>query len=244
MYQRIVSLVPSLTELVIDLGIGDRLIGRTRFCVHPEEVVKDIPIVGGTKSLNLDSVRELDPDYIIANKEENRKVDIEKLSEDYEVRLTDISTIEDAMITIHDLGADLDLQEKAEELTGKISGILEERPDEPPINTAYLIWRTPWMTVGADTYIHDVMDHWKLHNIFEDRQRYPTIALEELERRSPQLILLSSEPFPFSEKHTVEVEEACPGSRVLLVNGEWFSWYGSRMVSAFREMNVWRKAIA
>ncbi|MDX1672653.1 MAG: helical backbone metal receptor, partial [Balneolaceae bacterium] len=75
MYQRIVSLVPSLTELVIDLGIGDRLVGRTRFCVHPEEVVKDIPIVGGTKSLNLDSVRELDPDYIIANKEENRKVD-------------------------------------------------------------------------------------------------------------------------------------------------------------------------
>ena len=100
------------------------------------------------------------------------------------------------------------------------------------------------MTVGSDTYIHDVMSHWELENVFDDRQRYPKITLQSIKQRDPDLVLLSSEPYPFKEKHIEEVEEALPDTRVLPVEGEWFSWYGSRMLEAFEKLNVWRKAIA
>ena len=243
-YKRIISLVPSLTELLIDLGLKERLAGRTRFCVHPEDQVEDIPIIGGTKNPRLDKIKKADPDFILANKEENRREDIEELAEDYPVHVTDIASIEDALITIYEIGNIFNQTGKAMQMMNQIAGLLHARPDEPPIRTAYLIWREPWMTVGGDTYIHDVMDHWELNNIFEDQKRYPKITLEELKRQRPELVLLSSEPFPFKEKHLPEVEERLPDVRVLLVDGEWFSWYGSRMVSSFKKLNTWRKAIS
>lgn len=243
-YERIISLVPSLTELLIDLGLKERLIGRTRFCVHPEGDVEDIPIVGGTKNPRLDTIREAEPDFILANREENRKEDIEELEEAFHVRVTDIATIEDALITIYELGRIFEAAGRSKQLADKISGLLDDRPDEPPIRTAYLIWRDPWMTVGRDTYIRDVMEHWSLINAFDNLKRYPKINLQELKRRNPELVLLSSEPFPFKEKHISEVEEALPDTRILLAEGEWFSWYGSRMVHSFDKLNTWRKAIA
>ncbi|MDX1618004.1 MAG: helical backbone metal receptor [Balneolaceae bacterium] len=243
-YKRIISLVPSLTELLIDLGLKERLAGRTRFCVHPEDQVEDIPIIGGTKNPRLDKIKKADPDFILANKEENRREDIEELAEDYPVHVTDIASIEDALITIYEIGNIFNQTGKAMQMMNQIAGLLHARPDEPPIRTAYLIWREPWMTVGGDTYIHDVMDHWELNNVFEDQKRYPKITLEELKRQRPELVLLSSEPFPFKEKHLPEVEERLPDVRVLLVDGEWFSWYGSRMVSSFKKLNTWRKAIS
>lgn len=243
-YERIISLVPSLTELLIDLGLKDRLAGRTRFCVHPENEVEDIPIMGGTKNPRIDKIKKAGPDFIVANREENRKEDIEALKEEFDVHVTDIATIEDAMITIHRFGTIFGVKEKSRELMEGIASRLEERPEEPPIRTAYLIWRDPWMTVGHDTYIRDVMDHWELINAFDDEKRYPKIDLQKLEQRNPALVLLSSEPFPFKESHMAEVEEALPDTRVLLVEGEWFSWYGSRMLSSFKKLNTWRKAIA
>lgn len=243
-YQRIVSLVPSLTELVIDLGMKDRLVGRTRFCVHPKEEVEDIPIIGGTKNPRLKKIRDRNPDYIIANKEENRRRHIEELEKDFEVNVTEIATIEDALITIHELGKTFGVPDKADELISGIQQHLEDRPSEPVLTAAYMIWKDPWMTVGHDTYIHDVMAHWNLENVFDEQTRYPKLKLEELKVRNPDLILLSSEPYPFKEKHTQIIEEACPASRVLLVNGEWFSWYGSHMEHAFSRLNVWRKAIS
>lgn len=243
-HQRIVSLVPSLTELLIDLGLQESLVGRTRFCVHPKEEVQDIPIVGGTKNPRLDTIKQLNPDYVLANKEENRKDDILDLSKICNVRLTDIATIEDALITIHELGKELGVAENADQMVSRLTQIMEERPDEPPLRTAYFIWRDPWMTIGRDTYIHDVMKHWNLTNIFEDQLRYPKITLHDLADRNPELILLSSEPFPFKERHAAEVEKALPGVRVLLTEGEWFSWYGSHMLHSFNRLNVWRKAIA
>lgn len=242
--QRIISLVPSLTELVIDLGMEEHLVGRTRFCVHPQEVVEQIPIIGGTKNPRLDKIRNLNPDYIIANKEENRPEDIKALIRDFEVNVTEIATIEDGLIAIHELGKKLDATEKAERLIFNIQQVLRERPDVPELNTAYMIWKKPWMTVGGDTYIHDILNYWKLPNVFGDQKRYPKINLEDLQRKNPDLILLSSEPYPFKEKHLVQIEEVCPAARVLLVEGEWFSWYGSRMELAFKRLNGWRKTIA
>lgn len=244
LHQRIISLVPSLTELLVDLGLQESIVGRTRFCVHPRDKVENIPIIGGTKSPRLDKIARLNPDYILANKEENRKDDILELSRTHNVRLTDISTIEDALITIHELGKELGAAKQAGQMISRMTKTLENRPDEPPLRTAYFIWRDPWMTVGRDTYIHDVMQHWKLTNIFEDQLRYPHITLHSLADRNPELILLSSEPFPFKEEHVAEVRRALPDVRILLVDGEWFSWYGSRMLRSFNRLNVWRKAIA
>ena len=243
-YQKIISLVPSLTELLIDLGLADRLAGRTRFCIHPADRVDPIPIMGGTKNPRLDKIKKSQPDLIIANKEENRPQDIKKLMDDFKVELTDIATIEDALIAIHSLGQKLNVGDQAEKLISQIQHRLEERPEEQALRSAYMIWKDPWMTVGHDTYIHDVMAHYNLENIFEEKTRYPKIDLEELKRRHPDLVLLSSEPYPFKEKHIAAVEEACPAARVLLVDGEWFSWYGSQMKHAFGRLNVWRKAIS
>ena len=243
-YNRIISLVPSLTELIIDLGLEQQLIGRTRFCEHPRPVIEDIPIIGGTKNPRIDKILDLNPDFIIANKEENREQDIQLLQEDHPVEVTDIATIEDALLAIHRLGKKLGVAGKAETLIKEINARLDQRPDEKTLRTAYFIWKEPWMTIGGDTYINDVLSHWKLDNVFGHQSRYPKIALDELSAYNPELILLSSEPYPFKEKHLPQVQQACPDARVLLVEGEWFSWYGSRMLTAFERMNVCRKAIA
>lgn len=245
-YRRIISLVPSLTELIADLGLESRLAGRTRFCIHPEEIVDRIPIMGGTKNPRIDDIVEARPDLVIANKEENKQKHIRELQQrcDAPIDVTDIATIEDALLAIHRLGSLLGAEEAAGELVQSISRHLQNRPGEAPLRTAYFIWKEPWMSVGGDTYIHDVMAHWNLENIFGHKKRYPEFALADLASRNPELILLSSEPYPFKEKHLEEVREACPDARVLPVEGEWFSWYGSRMQHAFERLNVWRKAIA
>lgn len=241
---RIVSLVPSLTELVIDLGLKEELVGRTRFCVHPKEQVEEVPIIGGTKNPRLDKIRQLNPTYIIANHEENRKADIQELQQDFPVTVTEIGTIEDALITITNLGNELGATEKARRLATDIQQVMKDRPDESTLRATYLIWKAPWMTVGNDTYIHDVLTHWKLENVFKDRKRYPKITLEQIGAQNPDVVLLSSEPFPFKEKHLASVQEAVPNARILLVEGEWFSWYGSHMLHSFQRLNIWRKAIA
>jgi ABC-type Fe3+-hydroxamate transport system substrate-binding protein len=240
---RIVSLVPSLTELLFDLGLGHRVAGRTRFCIHPEEQVQKVPVIGGTKNPRLDKIRELNPDLIIANKEENRKEDVEELQKDFEVMVTEIDTIDEALFAIHDIGWTCGVQKQAKKLISDIQQELERVPDEQPVTAAYFIWRDPWMSVGHDTYIHSVLSHWNLENVYSDQTRYPKTSLHELSLKKPDVILLSSEPYPFKEKHIAEVSQFCPGADVILINGEWFSWYGSRMLHAFKQLNLFRKAI-
>jgi ABC-type Fe3+-hydroxamate transport system substrate-binding protein len=241
---KIVSLVPSLTELVIDLGLSEKLSGRTRFCIHPERVIRNIPVIGGTKNPQIEKIISLSPDIIIANREENRREDIEQLGKKAEIYLTDITSIEDALLTIHDLGNKLDADARASELIEKIHHELDQIPDEKPLSAAYLIWRMPWMTAGNNTYIHSVLQRWKLENIFYHQSRYPKTTLEEISVEEPDIILLSSEPFPFAEKHISEVQNVCNDSRILLVDGEWFSWYGSRMIPSFKKLNTFRRAIS
>jgi ABC-type Fe3+-hydroxamate transport system substrate-binding protein len=241
--QKIVSLVPSLTELLFDLGLDDQIIGRTRFCIHPKGKVDQVEIMGGTKNPRIDKIRKAKPDLIIANREENRKEDVDNLQKDFEVMVSDIKTIEDALFTIHDIGNRCGAKKVAEELISAIRKEYHNAPDEPQLSVAYMIWRDPWMSVGADTYIHSVLNHWNLKNVFSDQTRYPKTTLEDLSNKNPDIILLSSEPYPFKEKHIKQVETACPDSRILLVDGEWFSWYGSRMLPSFRKLNSFRKAI-
>ncbi len=243
--QRIVSLVPSLTELVFDLGLGSSLSGRTRFCVHPSGRINEIPVIGGTKNPRLDRIREIEPDLIIANREENRKEDVEALEKEYPVFLTDIKTIEEALLAIYELGKWCDAADPAEKLISQIQQEMENIPDEPPLEVIYLIWKDPWMSVGGDTYINSVLRTWKLYNKFEnDTTRYPPVVIEYFKDRNPDYILLSSEPYPFKEKHKKEILEHCPSCKVLLVDGQWFSWYGSRMLHSFRKLNTFRRAIS
>lgn len=242
--QKIISLVPSLTELVIDFGLQNNLIGRTRFCIHPEETVSKITVVGGTKNPNLEKIVELNPDLIIANKEENRKEDIELLRNRFRTVVTEISSVEDALLAVYDLGSICGAEKKAKELAAAIQSELEDVPSEPVLETAYFIWKNPWMTVGRDTYIQSVMEHFHLKNIFRDQTRYPEVTLTDLKARNPELILLSTEPYPFKEKHIKEIEDVIKSSKIVLVNGEWFSWYGSRMLDSFRKLKTFRKAIS
>lgn len=242
--QNIISLVPSLTELLFDLGLGDRIVGRTRFCVHPEKDVEKIEVIGGTKNPRIKKIISLEPDLVIANKEENRKEHIDELEKHTDVHLTNITNINEALFGIHLIGEKCGAEDEAAELLEKIQVEMERVPDEPPLSVAYMIWRNPWMTAGGDTYINSVLTHWNLKNVFGDETRYPEITLSDIELKKPDLIFLSSEPYPFKEKHIAEVSNASPRSNVVLVNGEWFSWYGSRMLPAFRQLNLLRKAVS
>jgi ABC-type Fe3+-hydroxamate transport system substrate-binding protein len=176
--------------------------------------------------------------------EENRKEDVEELGRDFKVMVTEIDTIEEALFAIHDISWTCGVQERGKKLISDIQTELEQVPDEPEMSAAYFIWRDPWMSVGHDTYIHSVLSHWSLKNVYSDKARYPKTSLHELSLKKPEIILLSSEPYPFKEKHIAEVAQFCPGANVVRVNGEWFSWYGSRMLHAFRQLNVFRRAIS
>lgn len=240
---KIISLVPSFTETLFALDLGNRLAGRTRFCERPEGLVKKIRIVGGTKNPNIRLIRELQPALVIANKEENRREDIEKIREFTRVHLTDVKTVEDALSSIGEIGRLLDRREKATDIVESVRGEMRKLPLVPSRTAVYLIWREPWMTVGGDTYIHDVMRIWGFTNLFASATRYPVASPEQIAGMKPDYIFLSSEPFPFKKRHIHEMLGYCPDSSVLLVDGQWFSWYGSRMESAFGALNEWRASI-
>jgi ABC-type Fe3+-hydroxamate transport system substrate-binding protein len=242
-YKKIVSLVPSLTELLFDLGLKNQIVGRTRFCIHPKDEVENVDIVGGTKNPKLDDIVAMEPDLVVANKEENEKDDIELLQKYTEVRITVIETIEDAILEISSLGKQLGVQKRANDLVDNINHLLKSRPECQPLSVAYFIWKDPWMSVGYDTYIHHVLQNWQLTNVYGNKTRYPKTTLDELAAKNPDVILLSSEPYPFKVKHLDEIRKVCPSSKIELVNGEWFSWYGSRMVPAFEWLNDWRKEL-
>lgn len=241
--RRIVSLVPSLTELIVDLGLEQQLIGRTRFCIHPVEVLTEVPVIGGTKNPDIQKIKSLKPDLVITNKEENRKEDVEALAEFSEVIVTEIDTVEDALLWIDKLEKKLQCEASATKLIQDIQKQLPNIPDKESIPTAYFIWKDPWMTIGNDTYIHDVMNKFGLLNVFGDETRYPQTTLSELKTRHPELILLSSEPYPFKEKHINEIRTVLPDTKIQLIDGEWFSWYGSRMLPSFKSLRSWKKKL-
>ncbi|MBC9928824.1 helical backbone metal receptor [Chitinophaga qingshengii] len=231
--QRIVSLVPSQTELLYTLGLEQEVVGITKFCVHPDSWFRSKTRIGGTKNVRMDAIKALSPDLIIANKEENTAADVEALMETYPVWVSDIHTLEDACEMITGIGAITRKAEAANQLAAGIRQRFAALPPLPaPIPAAYLIWRDPWMAAGGDTFIHHMLQRCGLQNIFSGIPRYPAIDAGQLAASGCRLVLLSSEPYPFKEKHIAEIQAILPEARVLLVDGEMFSWYGSRLLEA------------
>lgn len=229
--KRIVSLVPSQTELLHYLGLEEQTIGITKFCIHPEHWFRQKTRIGGTKTVNLEKVRALKPDLIIANKEENDKDQILKLVAEFPVWLSDITDLEDAYGMISSISKMTNTEERGEELILKLKQQFSELSEvEQPINAAYFIWQNPYMAAGSGTFINSILKIGGYRNIFTDFERYPVIDPELLRKRSPELIFLSSEPFPFKEKHIARFQEICPSATILMVDGELFSWYGSRLL--------------
>ncbi|CAN5359268.1 helical backbone metal receptor [soil metagenome] len=231
--QRIVSVVPSQTELLHHLGMDNKVLAITKFCVHPREWFCDKTRVGGTKTLDLDKIRGLQPDLIIANKEESDQWQIEELMQEFPVWVSDINTVDDALEMIASIGDITHTATRAGYLVDEVRNGFKQLTALPNIRSAYFIWRKPWMVAGHTTYINDLMQRCGMANVFAHRDsRYPEISNEEIVAAQPQLILLSSEPYPFKAKHLAELQILCPQAKILLVDGEMFSWYGSRMLEA------------
>ncbi|MEM1124500.1 MAG: helical backbone metal receptor [Bacteroidota bacterium] len=228
--KRIISLVPSITELLVDLGLTNRLVGRTKFCVHPEGIVRSIPKVGGTKRVAFEKIAALQPDLIIANQEENDEGQIKQLMVHFPVWVSQVPTFAAGLEMVQSVGQLTQTVEKANNIIERSSVAWQQLYAEPSMKTAYLIWQKPYMTIGNDTYIHDVLRQLGFLNVFSEATRYPTFTLSDLQQRQPQLILLSSEPFPFKQQHLDTLQLAFPNTSVRLVDGEAFSWYGTRFL--------------
>jgi len=225
--KRIISLVPSQTELLFDLGLEKEVIGITKFCVHPPNWQREKYTIGGTKNIKVGEIIKLDPDLIIGNKEENAKERIETLKEKYPVWMSDIKSFDDATDMIGRVGEITNAGSAARKINndiqhrfGKITRVKG--------SALYLIWKKPWMAAGRDTFINSMLEMIGLTNVVTS-QRYPEITTGAISDSGADFIFLSSEPYPFKEKDIAEVKSLSMKSKVLLVDGQMFSWYGSRL---------------
>ncbi len=238
--QRIVSLVPSLTELLAVLGLDEQVVGLTRFCVRPPDWKRRKTIVGGTKQLNVERLLQLKPDLVLANLEENTREMVEALEPHVPVFVTHVRTLEEALMMIHHVGLLTHRKHAAEALATTIAQRFATLPTFPTLRTLYLIWRQPYMSIGADTFIHDMLQRGGFENVCAAYTRYPVLTPEMVVTLQPELILLSSEPYPFQEKHLPELQALCPQATVLLVDGQFFSWYGARLLETPAYMQALR----
>lgn len=233
--KRIISLVPSQTELLHALGLESEVVGITKFCIHPKNWFETKKRIGGTKQFDFDEIESLQPDLILGNKEENEESQIRQLQNNFPVWMSDIHTLEESLEMIVSIGEIVDREERATQICSEIIAnfhALKELSKQASTRTcAYLIWKNPYMAAGPNTFIDSMMKELHLQNIFST-QRYPEVSVDELRALAPELVLLSSEPYPFSEKHIHELQSQLPTSKILLVDGEMFSWYGSRLVLA------------
>ena len=232
---RIISLVPSQTELLAHLGLDKEVVGITKFCVHPDVWFHTKTRVGGTKNVDFHKIEQLNPDLIICNKEENKESDVRALMEKYPVWTSDIHNLDDALNMINSVGEIADKTEEAKKIVHQIKRNFEElrHTKTEPIRVLYLIWQNPYMAAGKDTFIDYMLSQCNFINACNaSLGRYPELSAEQIKSLNPQLILLSSEPYPFKEKHVEELKAHYPDVLPVLVDGEYFSWYGSRLVNA------------
>nr|WP_294901096.1 helical backbone metal receptor [uncultured Pedobacter sp.] len=233
--KRIISLVPSQTELLFDLGLSEEVVGITKFCVHPKHKFKSTVKIGGTKKLDIAKIRALNPDLIIGNKEENQKEDMELLMQEFPVWMSDIYNLDDALEMIKQIGKVVGRKELAQEIAGTIRlnfNILLKEIDQTPLKSvAYFIWHQPDMLAGKQTFIDEMLIYCTCKNVI-DLSRYPDLSLQELMDLKPDVVFLSSEPYPFAEKHVAYFKNVWPNAKVELVDGEMFSWYGSRLLKS------------
>lgn len=230
--RRIVSLVPSQTELLYALGLRDEVVGITKFCVHPDAWFRSKPRIGGTKTPHIERIRALRPDLVLANKEENTREAIAQLEElGCPVWVSDVRDLPGALAMIREVGALTGRSEAAADLCAGIGAAFSAIPPVVRLRrAAYLIWRKPYMAAGSDTFIDDMLTRAGFQNVFAGMGRYPELSLEQLAEAAPEWVLLSSEPYPFKDRHIEELRSICPGATLRLVDGELFSWYGSRLL--------------
>ena len=230
--QRIISIVPSQTEYLYQLGLEEQVVGITKFCIHPSDWFKNKTKVGGTKKLNLELIESLRPDLIIANKEENSEQDIEWLAKRFPVWISDIANVQEAFHMIDQLGFICNRNEQAKIIKDKIEEArndLQSLKSNRKVTVCYLIWKDPYMSIGKDTFIHSMLEEAGFTNVFGNKTRYPITSLEEIQTLNPDYVFLSSEPYPFKAS---ELEVFKP-LKAINVDGEAFSWYGSHLIKSF-----------
>ena len=237
--KRIISVVPSQSELLWDLGLQKQLVGITKFCIHPQEMFTSIDRVGGTKQLNFKKIRSLQPDIIIANKEENEKTQLEDLAKEFPVWISDIKNLNESLQMISLLGDLFQKQEIAKDVAISIDkSFATLAPLPAKKRVAYFIWNEPLMVAGKETFIDDMLQRCGFQNIFSHKTpRYPETSAEEIKELAPEIILLSSEPFPFKQRHVEDFQQLLPNAKILIVDGELFSWYGSRLMKSVNYFN-------
>lgn len=230
--KRIISLIPSQSEYLWDLGLKEELVGISKFCIHPKEMFEQKVRVGGTKQLDLEKIRALKPDLIIGNKEENVKEQIEELKTEFNVWMSDMNTLDEAYEMMLQLGQICGKKVESERMVEQIKNELNQITDIfDHKKAAYFIWNKPYMVAGSNTFIHEVLKHVGIQNCFADKSRYPETTIDELRQLQPHYLFLSSEPFPFQTQHVNEIQTQLPDCKVVLVDGEMFSWYGSHLLS-------------
>ncbi len=230
--RRIISVVPSQSEFLFDLGLQEEVIGITKFCIHPNSWYRSKTRIGGTKTLNLEKIAALRPDLIIGNKEENQQEQMEWLIQRFPVWMSDIKTLPDATNMMYLLGKLLQKETQAEAIINSIELSFGDIKPKVLSSCAYLIWKNPFICAASNTFINDLLGRSGFTNVFSHLDRYPEINEKMLQEAQPEIIFLSSEPFPFKMEHIKEFEKYCPNAKVQLVDGELFSWYGSRLIKA------------
>ncbi|RYG21383.1 MAG: cobalamin-binding protein [Chitinophagaceae bacterium] len=234
--QRIVSLVPSQTELLHFLGLEAETVGITKFCIHPRDWWRTKTRVGGTKNVHPDVVRNLEPDLIIANKEENVQEQVAALAKDFPVWVTDVNTVTEALQMIQDVGTITGKHKHALALKHRIEAefatITSLHSSALGLKACYLIWKDPYMVAGSNSFINDMLRQAGFENAFGQHPRYPEVTLQDIQASGANVILLSSEPYPFNEKHVQDLQHHLGPVKILLADGEMFSWYGSRLLKS------------
>jgi ABC-type Fe3+-hydroxamate transport system substrate-binding protein len=236
--RRIVSLVPSQTELLSYLGLDECVVGITKFCIHPPDWRRRKAIVGGTKKFHFDVIKELSPDLIIGNKEENYKEGIERLRQEFPLWVSDISTLQDTYSMIESVGWMTGRQSEALNCIREITTGFERIKKYEGQSVLYLIWKDPWMAAAGHTFIDNMLSAIGLSNVLASRERYPELTMDDIQDLAPEYILLSSEPYPFTQNHADDFNRLTCRSKALLADGEMFSWYGSRLIKAADYFNT------
>lgn len=239
--RRIVSLVPSITETLFDLGLDDVIAGRTRYCIHPKEKVDSVTVVGGTKKIVKDRLLKLQPDLVLVNKEENTKDDVEWCAENFPTWISDVVDVKSALAMIESIGKLTDRREQAEKMSREIATSFNSIQQAVSKQSAvYLIWKDPFMAAGSDTFISQMLDIVGYHNILQ-LSRYPTLSEQDIIQLKADFIFLSTEPYCFKEQHVAELQNVFANSKIALVDGEMFSWYGSRMLKSAEYFKTFRE---
>lgn len=229
---KIISTVPSLTELLYHLGLDEEVVGITQFCTDPASWHQHKTRIGGPKKLNLERIQSLQPDWILASKEENIKEQIEHCATFAKILLTDVCNYEDALAMILEVGKTFNRAQQALNIHNKIQAAFSSLQQQKSQRVLYMIWKNPLMSVGGDSFIHDMLQRCGWHNVLGEKMRYPSFSEIEMQDLQPDVVFLSSEPYPFEAKHIAYFQDLLPEAKIVLVEGSYFTWYGSRMMHA------------